>query len=139
MISLYVIFSTSIAMTVKTPPHSKIPIVILKQKDAYQFWLTIHRNFPRVERLGIGQKIESLFLDSLESSFSCVYLPTEPKMVLLGKTISKLDMLRFFCQLAWESRLIPTDKYTELSEKLEEVGRMLGGWRKGLNKTLTTA
>ena len=66
---------------------------------------------------------------------------------MLGRTISKLDVLKFFCQLAWESRLIPTDKYAELSEKLEEIGRMLGGWRKGLqsppakstlSKTLTT-
>ncbi len=79
----------------------------------------------------------------LELSFSCIYLPPEPKVLMLGKTISKLDTLKFFCQLAWESRLIPTDKYSLLSEKLEEIGRMLGGWRKGLqnplNKTLTTS
>ena len=121
-------------------------MVILKEKEAYQFWLTLSRNFPRVERLGLGQKIEGAFLSVLESSFSSAYLPPEPKILLLGKTISKLDVLKFFCKLAWESRLIPTDKYTELSEKLEEIGRMLGGWRKGLqssqpgsalNKTLT--
>ncbi|MFA6315139.1 MAG: four helix bundle protein [Candidatus Paceibacterota bacterium] len=121
-------------------------MVILKEKEAYQFWLTIHRNFPRVERLGIGQKIEDLFLDTLEFSFSCIYLPPETKTVMLGRTITKVDTLKFFYQLAWESKLMPTDKYTELSEKLEEIGRMLGGWRKGLqspsakstlNKTLT--
>ena len=112
-------------------------MVILKEKEAYQLWLTIHRNFPRVERLGIGQKIEDLFLDTLEFSFSCIYLSPEAKTVMLCRTITKIDALKFFYQLAWESRLIPTDKYTELSEKLEEIGRMLGGWRKGLNKTLT--
>lgn len=56
---------------------------------------------------------------------------------MLGRAITKIDTLKFFYQLAWESKLIPTDKYTELSEKLEEIGRMLGGWRRGLNKTLT--
>jgi hypothetical protein len=106
----------------------------LKEKEAYQFWLTLSRNFPRVERLGLGQKIENLFLAVLELSFSCVYLPPEPKILTLGKTITRLDLLKFFGQIAWESRLIPTDKYTELSEKLEEIGRMLGGWRKGLTK-----
>jgi hypothetical protein len=114
-------------------------VVILKQKEAYQLWLAIHRNFPRVERLGIGQKIESLFLSVLELTFSSIYLPPETKATMLSRTISRLDALKFFYQIAWESRLVPTDKYTELSEKLEEIGRMLGGWRKGLlSKTLTT-
>lgn len=121
--------------------------MILKEKEGYQFWLTFSRNFPRVERFGLGQKIENTFLGVLELTFSCIYLPPESKVIMLGRTISKLDILKFFCQLAWESRLIPTDKYTELSEKLEEIGRMLGGWRKGLqspptkptlSKTLTT-
>ena len=74
-------------------------------------------------------------------SFSCVYLSPDPKILLLGKVISKLDTLKFFAQLAWEGKLIPSEKYVELSEGLEEIGKMLGGWRKGLqnpvNKTLT--
>jgi hypothetical protein len=106
--------------------------VILKEKGAYQFWLALHRNFPRVERFGIGQKIEDAFLDLLELSFACVYLAPEPKILLLGKAITKLDTLKFFTQLAWESRLIPLEKHAGLSEKLEEIGKMLGGWRKGL-------
>jgi hypothetical protein len=35
-------------------------------------------------------------------------------------------------QLAWDIRAIDTKKYIHLSEHLAEVGRMLGGWRKGL-------
>jgi hypothetical protein len=51
---------------------------------------------------------------------------------LLGKIISKLDTLKFFAQLAWESKIIPTEKHIIFSSKLEEIGKMLGGWRKGL-------
>lgn len=50
-----------------------------------------------------------------------------------------MDILKFFVQLAWESKIIPNDKYITLSAKLEEVGKMLGGWKKGLeskNKTI---
>jgi hypothetical protein len=122
------------------------PRVIVKEQEAHQYWLALHRNFPRVERLGIGQKIEHVFLDILELSFACVYLPPEQKILMLAKVISKMDTLKFFAQLAWESKLIPQEKYIELSGKLEEIGRMLGGWKKGLqspsaqlvlNKTLT--
>lgn len=82
--------------------------------------------------MGIGQKIEHSFLAVLELTFTAAYLPPEQKIILLGKTISRLDVLKFFAQLAWESKIIPNDKYLELSAKLEEIGRMLGGWKKGL-------
>lgn len=68
----------------------------------------------------------------MEFSFASSYLPLESKIILLGRTISRLDVLKFFLQLAWESKLIPTGKYSELSLKLEEVGRQLGAWKKGL-------
>ncbi len=118
-----------------TPPRTT-PSIILKEKHAYQVWLAFHRNFSRVERFGIGQKIENIFLDILELSFACTYLPPEQKILLLNKTIAKLDTLKFFTQLAWESKLIPTQKQAELSEKLEEIGRMLGGWKKGIQEML---
>ncbi len=119
-------------MTIKSPPPRETPTVILKEKEAYNFWLVLHRDFPRTERFGIGQRIENIFLDILESSFLCIYLQPETKIVLLGKIISKMDILKFFVQLAWESKIIPTEKHIILSSKLEEIGKMFGGWRKGL-------
>ncbi|OGI33484.1 MAG: hypothetical protein A2420_04185 [Candidatus Moranbacteria bacterium RIFOXYC1_FULL_44_13] len=92
----------------------------------------MHRNFPKTERFGIGQKIEQSFLAVLELTFTAAYLPPEQKIILLRKTISRLDVLKFFTQLAWESKFIQDGKYLELSKRLEEIGRMLGGWRKGL-------
>lgn len=112
-----------------------MPVVILKEKEAYSLWIKLHKDFPKVERLGVGQKIEQSFLAVLELTFTSAYLPFDQKIVLLGRTISKLDVLKFFLQLAWESKLVPTEKYADLSGRLEEIGRMLGGWRKGLQKT----
>lgn len=94
----------------------------------------MHRDFPKTERYGLGRRIDNLFLEVLELSFTAAYLPPEHKIVFLGKTISRLDVLKFFLQLAWENKLIPSEKYIGLSGKIEEIGRMLGGWRKGLQK-----
>jgi len=101
-------------------------------KETYLFWNSIHKNFPKVERVGIGNKIEQSFLSVLELTFLLSYLPIKEKLVLLHRAISKLDVVKFFTQLAWEAKLIPTKQYSELSIKLEEIGRQLGGWRKGL-------
>ncbi len=111
--------------------------MIGKEKEAYQFWLALHRDFPKAERFNLGKKIDWLFLEILELTFTASYLPPEQKIILLGKTISRLDVLKFFLQLAWENKLIPSEKYIRLSEKLEEIGRMLGGWKKGLDKKLS--
>lgn len=117
-----------------------MPAVIAKEKEAYQFWLILHRNFPKTERYGLGRKIDLLFLEILELSFTSAFLPPDPKIILLGKIISRLDILKFFSQLAWENKLIPNEKYLELSQKLEEIGCQLGAWRKGLiNKNKTPA
>lgn len=99
----------------------------------------MHRNFPKTERYGLGRRIDNLFLEILELSFSASYLPPDPKIILLGKTISRLDVLKFFVQLAWENKLFPNKKYIDLSTRLEEIGKMLGGWRKGLLEKKTPA
>lgn len=106
--------------------------MIAREKEAYQYWQELHRNFPKVERLGLGQKIDLVFLDILELTYTASYLPPKQKIIELGKIIPRLDILKFFIQITWENKLIHTNKYTELSQKLEEVGRMLGGWRRGL-------
>ncbi len=114
----------------------RIPVVLTKGKETYRYWLILYRNFPKTERFGIGQKINYLFIEILELNFTASYLPPEQKIILLEKAMSRLDILKFFTQLAWENKLIPTEKYAELSQKLDEIGRMLGGWKKGLqNKT----
>jgi hypothetical protein len=82
--------------------------------------------------LGIGNKIDGAFLGTIELTFCLSYLSLEHKIPLLNKAITKLDIVKFFTQLAWESKLIPTDKYSDLLLRLEEIGRQLGGWKKGL-------
>ena len=118
------------------PPPPKVPSVLFKAKEAYGLWLPVHRDFPRVERLAIGQRIEQLFLDLLELILTASYLTLEKKNIALSQTIGKLDNIKFFLQLAWENKLIKTERYANLSQELEGVGRMLGGWRKGLEQKL---
>jgi hypothetical protein len=92
----------------------------------------LQKNFPKTERYGLGQKINQTFLEILEFTFTASYLPSDTKIIMLGKTISRLDILKLFTQLAWENKFVPAEKYIELSKRLEEIGRMLFGWKKGI-------
>lgn len=52
------------------------------------------------------------------------------KMEALEKASNKLNVLRFFVRLSKDVKLLDTRKYIGLQEKLDEIGRMLGGWIK---------
>lgn len=44
-----------------------------------------------------------------------------------------LDMLKVFVRLAKDKKALHTDQYLILEERLQEIGRMLGGWIKSSN------
>ena len=46
-----------------------------------------------------------------------------------------LDTLKFFVSVAWEGKLISNNQCQELAVKLEEIGRMFGGWKKKLESS----
>jgi len=119
---------------VRTPPA---PSALLKAKSAYSLWFKIYNDFPKAHRYILGGKIEDYFLSLLENIFISVYLPPETKIAKLIIAISKLDGAKFFLQIAWENKCIPNEKYTQLSGELDAIGKMLGGWRRGLEKKKT--
>jgi hypothetical protein len=110
----------------------KPPIVLVKTKEAYAAWFKILTDFPKIYRYNLGGKIENYFLLLLENIFLTSYLSGEKKIMQLEKAILNLDNLKFFLQLAWENKCLANNKYIGLSGQLDEIGRMLGGWRKGL-------
>lgn len=54
------------------------------------------------------------------------------KLSIVTRVIGKCDLLKFFLQLGWEQKIIDRKMYAELIILLDEVGRMLGGWKKSL-------
>lgn len=113
-----------------TPP--RVPTVLIKTKESYSIWFKILADFPKTYRYNLGSKIDNYFLELLENIFVSLYLSGNNKINRITISISKLDGVKFFLQLAWENKCIPNDKYATLSAQLDEVGRMLGGWKKGL-------
>ena len=105
-----------------------------KEKTAYSLWFLIYNDFPKAHRYILGGKIEDYFLGLLENIFISIYLTPEQKIPRLVIAISKLDGVKFFLQIAWENKCLSNEKYSTLSGNLNEIGRMLGGWKKGLEK-----
>ncbi|MBU6415362.1 four helix bundle protein, partial [Patescibacteria group bacterium] len=42
--------------------------------------------------------------------------------------IRKIDTLKVLLMILWKTKSFDTKKYAVLSEKIDDIGRMLGGW-----------
>lgn len=100
----------------------------------YKLWHKYLPHFPKTSRYTLGEKIDSLFVEIVEYIVIASYLSKQEKLPYLKKGLVKLDVLKFFLQVAWEIKALDNKKFIELSERLVEVGRMLGGWNKQLSK-----
>lgn len=101
----------------------------------YKLWHEFIPHFPKTSRNTLGLKIDGLFLEILELVFKGAYLTKQEKIICVKRASVKLDLLKFFLQMSWEVKSLDNKKYILFSEKLNEIGRMLGGWIKQLEKT----
>jgi hypothetical protein len=75
-----------------------------------------------------------LFIETTELIFIASNLYKSQKLPYVQKAVTKLDLLKFFLQIAWEIKALDNKKFILLSEKLNEVGKMLGGWYRQLSR-----
>jgi hypothetical protein len=82
----------------------------------------------------LGIKIDGLLVEAIDFIFTAAYLGQSQKLQYLTKAASKLDLIKFFLQITWEIKAIDNKQYTLLSKRLDEIGRMLGGWIRRMQK-----
>lgn len=116
-----------------TPPIGVLPI-IQKFIATYKLWVEYKDNFPKKSRYTLGTKIDEYFLETIEALLIASYLSKHEKLPYLKKSGVKLDLLKFFLQIAWESNDLEKKRYILLSAPLNEIGKMLGGWIRGIQK-----
>ena len=113
--------------------------IIQRFISVYKLWDELRNNFPKKSRYTLGVKIDELFLNTIELLFMAGSLGRAHKLPVLQKASGKLDLLKFFIQLAWELKIFDNKKYVLLSEPLNDIGRMLGGWIKNTDKETSTS
>ncbi len=112
--------------------------VVLRAKEAFALWTNnVVPHMPRTSRYTTGARIETHFLDLLEAIYQAYYAPLESKSPFIVTAINKNDLVKYFLQIAWENKLIKDKPYIEISEKIQEVGRILGGWKNKVNEKIT--
>lgn len=101
-------------------------------KEGYLIWVNIVPHIAKGARYTIGSRIENKFLDLLELSYIAYFIEKDKKEEKITECILVLDTLKFLVSVAWEGKLISNAHCESVALKLEEVGKMFGGWKKNL-------
>ena len=105
-------------------------------KEAYLLWYGYYQILPKTHRHSLGVKIDSLFVEIMEGVAVAGFLPKEEKQPWVRSAIRKTDTLKVLLMVLWETKSLDDKKYIALSLKIEEFGRMLGGWNGQIVKYL---
>ena len=116
-----------------TPPQRLLPI-LARIKQCYLLWHEYHSTLPKLHRYTLGKKIDNIFVEIIEMASAAAFLPRGAKLPYVQAAARKLDTLKLLLMVAWESKSLDTKKYIVLSEKIDETGKMLGGWHGQLLK-----
>lgn len=106
--------------------------IFKKSYDLYKEFYLCLKNFPKVDRYSLGQKCEVLIMEILDCLLLASGLPKTSKAPYLDTASAKLNLLRVHLRLAKDIRALDNQKYIVLQEMVDEIGRMLGGWRKSV-------
>ncbi|WP_170162560.1 four helix bundle protein [Methylocystis hirsuta] len=97
-------------------------------------WHTYHSTLPKIHRYSLGTKIDTLFVEAMEAVSAAAFLSREEKAPYVRLATRKIDTLKLLLMVLWETKSIDVKKYAALSEKIDETGKMLGGWNGQLAK-----
>ena len=84
--------------------------------------------FPRDQKFVLGDRIQVKLMEVQESCLRAYY--GKEKRGPLSEANMTLESTRHLIRLAHGLRLFSNHTYAVLSEKVDEVGRMIGGWLK---------
>lgn len=91
----------------------------------------------KIHRATIGGRIGGIFLEIVELAYHAYYAPSHEKLPIIVSALKKVDVLKLLITIAWEGNLIQTVQFSELTEKLQEISKMLGGWKRGIESKAT--
>ena len=75
-----------------------------------------------------------MFVEIMEAIATASFLGRREKLPYVRLAIRKLDTLKILLMILWETKSLDNKKYIALSLKIDEIGKMLGGWNGQLLK-----
>jgi four helix bundle protein len=107
-------------------------IIYQKHYDSMVYSFPIIGRFPKDQRFVLGQQIEGTMLEIGQLIVHANKL--RQKKEKLYEIDVALEKLRFLIRLAKDLKMMPVSKYGHHCERIDEIGKLLGGWLKSVSQ-----
>jgi hypothetical protein len=103
-------------------------LCLQKWEDTAGWLIESTARWPKSARFGLVQKVDNHALDIVEMLVVARYEPGLRKKILREINL-RLERLRFLLRIARTRGVMPGDKFETAMCGVDELGRMLHGWR----------
>ena len=102
--------------------------IINHSYEIYKAIVDMNEKLDKRHKYSLGRSIELSALSLLEQLIMSKHAPKPLKASYLLKANADLEILRFKLRLLLDLKLANETKVLQSQSKLQEIGRMLGGW-----------
>lgn len=105
----------------------------------YEFYKLLHQDtskFPKTEKYTLAETIKSKSLKLIDGVWEANGLPLPERLVLLERLQRTLDLVKLLIRLVHDLGIYQLKGYLYREARIQEIGKMLGGWRKQTRKRL---
>ena len=108
-------------------PYENLP-VFTKWFDFVNWFLPFTDKLPKKVRFSLTNRMTNLAIDIIEDLTEARY--SQNKTTLLKSINLKLEKLRILIRLCLEQKFIAHKNYEHAIKRINEAGKMVGGWIK---------
>jgi len=103
-------------------------IIYQRLYDVILYAFPILNRFPKSQKFVLAQQIQNALLDTVKLVVRA-NVQRDKRATLIELDI-QLDMARLLIRVAHDLNLLSHRHYGQMAMRLNEIGRLLGGWRK---------
>lgn len=113
-------------------------VIFTRTYDLLDWLLPRCERFPKAQRFAITQRLQGAALDACEALYDANARKGAARLAQLQAADAHLNKLRLYLRLAHAWHWLSSGQYAHVSAMVAEVGKLLGGWLKQTQRTVTT-
>lgn len=114
-------------------PRRNVAPIIIRSKDVFILLHSVIILYPKIHRYSLATKIDNYYLNYLSYIFyASIEANEHKKYEQLVKANNSLDLVKLLLEASLSINCIKENKYFEISEKLNELGKIIGGWKRNI-------
>lgn len=106
--------------------------VFQRSYDLYKEIYRAAKHFPKGDRYSLGAECKRWSLNIIGSVVAAARDRGEQRSASIDDALGATELLKVQIRLARETECLNEQQYLSLQQKLQEIGRMLGGWKRSL-------